>query len=108
LEIVNCAFNDQFLARSNTLSTQDAFAQVPLYEWIHFFNGGHLGNPLEFNPSDAHIRGKLAQLASVAFVAHKAGIGMAGEHELNYISAMFHNTRGVCIDDHSWGYGCDT
>jgi hypothetical protein len=108
LKVVNSSFNDQFLARSNTLTTQDAFAKIPFNEWIDFLYGGHLGDPLEFNQSDAHIRGKLAQLTAVALVTHQAGIRMTGNQQLNYVFTMLYDSRGMGIDNHSWCYRGNT
>jgi hypothetical protein len=50
----------------------------------------------------------MAQFAAIAFIAHQAGIGMAGEHEFDDGFTSFLNLGRLGVDHHPRSYRCDT
>jgi hypothetical protein len=104
VDIINNTFHHQFLVGSNTLATQDALGEVSFNKGINLFNNTPLRDSLKFGEPYAHLCRQPAQLTAVSLVADEAGIGMAGQHELDNCLAMLYHPRRVSVYYHSRRY----
>jgi len=89
--VINGALNNQLMVCPNAFGAEDTLGEVSLNEWVDLFNHTGLRNPLKFYQSYAQLGGYLSQLAAVALVANKAGVRVAGKHELdNHPAALYY------------------
>lgn len=105
--VINGAYDDEFMVRTNTLSAEDAFTQIPDDERVGLLEPGIMGHGIEVYLPKAQFSGHLSQFTSVSLVAHNAGFGVIGHHEVNNVRAVFSDLFRIRTNLHIRRDRCD-